>query len=102
MKIILFLFILLFSLDNNIILHEFLFYMGILIITGNEERSIPEGDGTRGNNSSDGNKSENNSEKCHHTNLDWREFRAKLYRDELVMLSFLNGIYICHLLLIAL
>ncbi|KAL5192879.1 UPF0301 protein [Glycine soja] len=55
--------------------------------SGNEKRSIPEGDGTRGNNSSDGNKSENNSEKCHHTNLDWREFRAKLYRDELKEIS---------------
>ncbi|RDX89536.1 hypothetical protein CR513_28724, partial [Mucuna pruriens] len=50
--------------------------------SGNDEQSIPEGDSTRGNNSSDGNKSDN-SEKCHHTNLDWREFRAKLYRDEL-------------------
>lgn len=55
--------------------------------SGNDERSIPEGDGTRGNNSSDGNKSDNNSEKCHHTNLDWREFRAKLYRDELKEIS---------------
>lgn len=55
--------------------------------SGNDEWSIPEEDGTRGNNSSDGNKSDNNSEKCHHTNLDWREFRAKLYRDELKEIS---------------
>lgn len=94
---ILFLFIFLFSLDNYRISHKFLF-MDMLVITGNDEQSIPEGDGIRGSNSSDGNKSDN-SEKCHHTNLDWREFRAKLYRDELVMHSFLNGIFICHLLL---
>ncbi|KAK7271385.1 hypothetical protein RJT34_27232 [Clitoria ternatea] len=53
--------------------------------SGNDERSIPEGDGIGGNNSSD--RKNNNSEKCHHTNLDWREFRAKLYRDELKELS---------------
>ncbi|CAJ1957968.1 unnamed protein product [Sphenostylis stenocarpa] len=49
----------------------------------NGERSMPEGDGTRENNSADGNKSDSNPEKCHHTSVDWREFRAKLYRDEL-------------------
>lgn len=76
------------------------FFVDILIITGNGEHSIPEGDGIRGNSSSDGDKSNNNSEKCHHINLDWREFRAKLYRDELVMNSLLNVIYICHLLLL--
>ncbi|KAK2385710.1 hypothetical protein QL285_059681 [Trifolium repens] len=48
--------------------------------SGNGEQSIPEGDGIRGNNNSD---KSNNSEKLHHINLDWREFRAKLYRDEL-------------------
>ncbi|MED6208047.1 hypothetical protein PIB30_041359 [Stylosanthes scabra] len=52
--------------------------------SGNGERSIPEGDGIRGSNSSDGDKSDGSTEKSHHpTNLDWREFRAKLYRDEL-------------------
>jgi len=65
----------------------------MLVIAGNDERSMPEGDGTRGNSSADGNKSDSNSEKCHRANLDWREFRAKLYRDELVMHSFLNGNY---------
>jgi len=67
--------------------------MNILVIAGNDDWSVPEGDGTRGNSSADGNKSDSNSEKCHHANLDWREFRAKLYRDELVMHLFLNGIY---------
>lgn len=55
--------------------------------SGNGEQSTPEGDGIRGNNFSDGDKSNNNSEKCHHSNLDWREFRAKLYRDELKEIS---------------
>lgn len=41
---------------------------------GNGDQSIPEGDGDKSN---------NNSEKRGHVNLDWREFRAKLYRDEL-------------------
>jgi hypothetical protein len=69
----------------------------IFIITGNGEQSIPEGDGIRGNNNAD---KSNNSEKLHHINLDWREFRAKLYRDELVINSLLNMIYICHVLLL--
>ncbi|CAL5187328.1 unnamed protein product [Lathyrus oleraceus] len=43
--------------------------------SGNGEPSIP------GNN--DGDKSNNNSQKRHQINLDWRDFRAKLYRDEL-------------------
>ncbi|XP_061340675.1 uncharacterized protein LOC133287134 [Gastrolobium bilobum] len=54
--------------------------------SGNGEQSIPEGDGIRGNNSN-GDKSDHNSEGYHHTNLDWREFRAKLYRDELKEIS---------------
>ncbi|XP_027341054.1 uncharacterized protein LOC113854316 [Abrus precatorius] len=54
--------------------------------SGNDEQSIPDGDGIRRNNSSDGNKSDN-SENCHHPNLDWREFRAKLYKDELKEIS---------------
>lgn len=49
--------------------------------SGNGEQSIPEGDGIRSNNDSD--KSNNSSEKSHHINMDWREFRAKLYKDEL-------------------
>lgn len=62
------------------------FFVDILIITGNGEQPVPEEDGIRGSNSSDGvDKSDNKSEKSHHTILDWREFRAKLYRDELVM-----------------
>lgn len=60
------------------------FFTDILIITGNGEPSIP------GNN--DGDKSNNNSQKRHQINLDWRDFRAKLYRDELVISSLLNRI----------
>ncbi|XP_028798816.1 uncharacterized protein LOC114754214 [Neltuma alba] len=51
--------------------------------SGDGEHSIPEGDGVRDNNSSDGNKSDMNSGGSDRTNLDWREFRAKLLRDEL-------------------
>lgn len=72
--------------------------MDIFIISGNGEQSIPEGDGVTGKNSSDGNKSDTNSGKSHPTNLDWREFRAKLYRDELVLYLFIDGISSCHLL----
>ncbi|XP_004491470.1 uncharacterized protein [Cicer arietinum] len=46
----------------------------------NGEQSIPEGDGIKGK--KNGDKSNDNSEKSHHIKLDWREFRAKLYRDE--------------------
>lgn len=56
--------------------HEF--FVNIFLITGN------------------GDKSNNNSEKCAHVNLDWREFRAKLYRDELVINSLLNTISNLH------
>lgn len=66
----------------------------MFIITDNGEQSIPEGDGIKGK--KNGDKSNDNSEKSHHIKLDWREFRAKLYRDEQVMNSLLNGIYICH------
>ncbi|KAK7272934.1 hypothetical protein RIF29_13978 [Crotalaria pallida] len=55
--------------------------------SGNGEQSLPEGDGIRGSNSSDGVDKSDNSEKSHHTILDWREFRAKLYRDELKEIS---------------
>ncbi|KAI4332374.1 hypothetical protein L6164_017289 [Bauhinia variegata] len=52
--------------------------------SGNEERPVPEGDDhNKGNDSSDGNQSNTNSGKSHRTSLDWREFRAKLYTDEL-------------------
>ncbi|KAJ7949752.1 UPF0301 protein [Quillaja saponaria] len=51
--------------------------------SGNGDRSNPEGDGIRGNNSSDDKKSnDSSSDKSHHINLDWREFRAKLFSDE--------------------
>ncbi|KAK4284977.1 hypothetical protein QN277_001734 [Acacia crassicarpa] len=51
--------------------------------SGDGERSIPEGDGVGDNNSSDSNKSNMNYGQSDRTNLDWREFRAKLFRDEL-------------------
>ncbi|KAF7824969.1 UPF0301 protein [Senna tora] len=51
--------------------------------SGNGEQSVPEGDGVRNNNSSESNKSDTNPEKSDHTKLNWREFRAKLYEDEL-------------------
>ncbi|KAE9594021.1 hypothetical protein Lalb_Chr18g0049291 [Lupinus albus] len=55
--------------------------------SGNGEHSI-QGDDIRGSNSSDdADKSDNNSEKSHYTKLDWREFRAKLHRDELKEIS---------------
>lgn len=56
------------------------------INTGNGDRSIPEGDGVKKNNSSDGNKSNDTaSNKSHRIKLDWREFRATLFAREQVM-----------------
>jgi hypothetical protein len=54
--------------------------------TGNGDRSIPEGDGMKKNNSSDGNKSNDTaSNKSERIKLDWREFRANLFAREQVM-----------------
>ncbi|KAA8546259.1 hypothetical protein F0562_003002 [Nyssa sinensis] len=52
--------------------------------SGNGDRSIPEGDGPKGNNpSSESNKSnETASQKSARKTLDWREFRAALYIGE--------------------
>ncbi|KAG7981718.1 hypothetical protein I3843_04G010400 [Carya illinoinensis] len=51
--------------------------------SGNGDRSIPEGDGVKKNNSSDGNKSNDAaSNKSHRIKLDWREFRANLFARE--------------------
>ncbi|WCJ34872.1 hypothetical protein M5689_016154 [Euphorbia peplus] len=50
---------------------------------GNGDRSIPEGDGSKGSDTPDGKKSDDNSfQKSHHVNLDWREFRAKMVVQE--------------------
>lgn len=58
----------------------------MLMNTGNGDRSIPEGDGKKKNNSSDGNKSNDTaSNKSERTSLDWREFRANLFAREQVI-----------------
>ncbi|XVF37297.1 hypothetical protein REPUB_Repub19eG0133900 [Reevesia pubescens] len=50
--------------------------------SGNGDQSIPDRDSSRRNNSSDSNKSDDSaSEKSHHANMDWREFRAMLYNN---------------------
>ncbi|KAH9781544.1 Electron transporter [Citrus sinensis] len=50
---------------------------------GNGDRSSPEGDNLKRNNSSDNNKSNDTaSQKSPHINLDWREFRANLFARE--------------------
>ncbi|KAL9437676.1 hypothetical protein AB3S75_023528 [Citrus x aurantiifolia] len=50
---------------------------------GNGDRSSPEGDNLKRNNSSDSNKSNDTaSQKSPHINLDWREFRANLFARE--------------------
>ncbi|XP_038886073.1 uncharacterized protein LOC120076339 [Benincasa hispida] len=49
----------------------------------NGDHSIPGDDDDESKNISDGNKSnETSSQKLHHTNLDWREFRANLFARE--------------------
>lgn len=51
--------------------------------SGNGDQSVPEGDGMKGNNSSDGNKSDDTaSNKSQLINWDWREFRANLFARE--------------------
>lgn len=47
---------------------------------GNGDQSIPEGKNNNGDKSNNNSQNENRGG---HVNLDWREFRAKLYRDEL-------------------
>lgn len=72
--------------------------MNILIIKGNGEPSVPEGDGVRDNNSSDGNKSDTNSGKSHHPSLDWREFRAKLYLVIYMFIEACHDLCVCHVM----
>lgn len=56
---------------------------------GNGDQSIPDRDSSRRNNSSDSNKSDDSaSQKPHHANTDWREFRAMLYNNYQVMFFF--------------
>ncbi|KAL5776236.1 hypothetical protein ACOSP7_009162 [Xanthoceras sorbifolium] len=53
--------------------------------SGNGDRSTPEGDNLKQNNSSDSNKSNDSApQKPHRVNLDWREFRANLFAREQV------------------
>ncbi|XVE60695.1 hypothetical protein DITRI_Ditri05aG0148700 [Diplodiscus trichospermus] len=47
--------------------------------SGNGDQSIPDRDSSR--NSSDGSKSDDSSQKSHHADTDWREFRAMLYKN---------------------
>ena len=64
----------------------------MLTHTGNGDRSIPEGDCLKGNNPSEGNKSNDTAsndtatQKYHQIIVDWREFRAALFAREQVML----------------
>ncbi|KAL6316234.1 hypothetical protein AAG906_017781 [Vitis piasezkii] len=51
--------------------------------SGNGDRSIPEGDSLKGNNPSEGNKSNDTaSQKSRQIIVDWREFRAALFARE--------------------
>jgi hypothetical protein len=64
-------------LQINLILHG--------MCTGN-------GDGSKGSNPPDGNKSNDYaSQKSHRVNLDWREFRANLFAQEQVNFLYLLG-----------
>lgn len=55
--------------------------------SGNNDPSIPEGDGSEGTRPlHDKSKSSESSRKSHHTLSDWRDFRAKLVHDEQVQL----------------
>lgn len=58
-----------------------LIFVVVLINLGNGDHSIPEGEGHKGNNPSESNKSQ-------HKATDWREFRAILYLNQQVI--FLN------------
>lgn len=63
--------------------------MVVIFHTGNDDHSIPEGDGAKENNSEKS--KDTSSQKSYHTNLDWREVRAMFIRREQVMFTFLNG-----------
>lgn len=55
------------------------------VSAGNGDHSVP-GDDAKSNNISDANKTnESSSQKSHHINLDWREFRANLFAREQVI-----------------
>ncbi|XWS15427.1 hypothetical protein CRYUN_Cryun35bG0097300 [Craigia yunnanensis] len=56
--------------------------MLVIMNPGNGDQSIPDRDSSRRNNSSDSNKSDDSpSQKSHHANTDWRQFRAMLYKN---------------------
>lgn len=60
--------------------------MVVICHTGNDDHSIPEGDGAKENNSEK--IKDTSSEKNYHINSDWREVRAKFIRGEQVMFYF--------------
>lgn len=65
--------------------------MVVIFHTGNGDRSIPGGDGEKENDSSE-NFRDTSSQKNYRINLDWREFRAKLYTGWQVMFYFPEGL----------
>lgn len=55
---------------------------------------MPEGDGSKGNNPCDSNKSDDTtSHKSHNMKLDWREFRANLFAQEKVIQIFSTALF---------
>ncbi|KAK9073450.1 hypothetical protein SSX86_007774 [Deinandra increscens subsp. villosa] len=66
--------------------------------TGNGDHSVPEGDGLKGNNPVERNKSSDaGSRKSQHKATDWREFRAMLYLNQ--QAKFLKSHYFLYLML---
>ncbi|GAB4844198.1 hypothetical protein Ancab_037564 [Ancistrocladus abbreviatus] len=62
--------------------------------SGNGDRSIPEGDDTKGHNVPEGSKfNESISPKPHHVTSDWREFRATLFAREQVILCLFGAVW---------
>lgn len=56
--------------------------------SGNGDHSVPEGDGPKGNNPAESNKSsDTGTPKSQHKPTDWREFRAILYLNQQLMLN---------------
>lgn len=67
--------------------HELI--MDAIYYVGNGNQSPPEGDSQKESNASESDKSrDNGSQKSNGKPLDWREFRASLYIQEQVHLSF--------------
>lgn len=69
----------------------------MIMNSGNGDRSSPEGDNLKRNNSSDNNKSNDTaSQKSPHINLDWREFRANLFAREQVKYFVFSELVVCY------